>query len=271
MSNGGYTVLPTKPQTRATLQVDPLSARILLAGMPKAGKSTLLSQWAPQTTLILDTHRGTTLLDGEHFVQHVNDWATFEDTVDLIVGGNHPFKTIGLDLVDDIYTMADRYVAKRAGKATASLIEFGKGSKETDALFMSAVAKLLATPYGIWFLSHTDTEEVKDKRGNVTATRLIPRLDKRVRTYVEGVCQFIFLAEVNSGTRKLRTKPDAQFGAGSRVPLPSPMPMDARALYGAMGKGLNPKTPAAPAPDPVEPEPDPQPDGEGEPVQETLA
>jgi predicted GTPase len=33
----------------------------MLAGTPKVGKSTLAAAWAPDTTLIVDTHNGTKL------------------------------------------------------------------------------------------------------------------------------------------------------------------------------------------------------------------
>lgn len=226
--------LPTKPQTRESLQIDPLAARVLLAGMPKAGKTTLLSGWAPASTLIIDTHRGTTLLDGEHFVEHVSDWTEFEKVVDAIAAGDHEFKTIGLDLIDDLYKFADAHVAKAKGTVAAGLIEYGKGTAEAEGLFRRTVGKLFASTYGVWFLSHTDTE---DHQGVV---RYIPRLDKRVRTYVEGACQFIFLAETLGPKRKLHTAPSAKFLAGSRVPLPASMEMDARQLYAAMAAGLRP-------------------------------
>lgn len=229
----GLTVLPSQPQTRESLQIDPLTARVLLAGMPKVGKSTLLSEWAPKTTLIIDTHRGTTLLPGEHYVQHISTWQQFEETVDLVIAGRHNFQTVGIDLIDDVYKMADYYAAQKKGQVAAGLIEYGKGTAEAEGVFRQAVGRLLASPYGIWFISHTDTEE------NQGQTRYIPRLDKRVRTYVEGACQFILLAETLGPRRQLRTQPSARFQAGSRVPLPDPMPLDASGLYAAIRDGLN--------------------------------
>ena len=119
--------LPTKPQSRASLEINPLAARVMLAGLPKIGKSSLLAEWAPKTTLIIDTHRGTTLLEGEHFVQHVATWPEFEAVADEIASGGHPYKTIGIDLVDDVYKLADAHVAGKKNLVAAGLIEYGKG------------------------------------------------------------------------------------------------------------------------------------------------
>lgn len=233
MTGGGLTVLPTRPQTRESMRITPLEARVLLAGLPKVGKSTLLSEWAPKTTLLIDTHKGSTLLPGEHYVQHVECWQQFAETVDRICAGGHQFKTVGIDLIDDVYKMADRDAGmKHGGKVAAGLVEYGKGTAEAEGMFRSVIGKLLASQYGVWFLSHADTEEVQNQ------ARYVSKLDKRVRTYVEGACHYLLLAESFGPRTQLRTAPSARFQAGGRTPLPDPMPMDARQLYAEMAKGL---------------------------------
>lgn len=225
--------LPTKPQPR--VELDPRAARIMLGGFPKSGKSTLLSQWAPKETLIVDTQGGTTLLDGDHYVQPVSTWAEFVETVDAIVAGGHQYLTIGLDMIDDLWKFADQEVSKRRKVDAAGLVDYGKGITEQEALFRAQVGRLVAQPnLGIWFLTHVDQIEEENK------TRYVARLDKRVRSYVQGLCHFVFLAETLGPNRQLRTAPSAKFEAGGRVALPDPLALDARALYTAMHKGLNP-------------------------------
>lgn len=228
-------MLPTTMQSRRTLEVTPAQARVMLAGMPKSGKTTLLAGWKPATTLIIDTHKGTTLLDGEHFAQPVATWNEFVTTVDDIVKGDHPFETIGIDLVDDIWKFADLHAAEKSNVVAAGLVEYGKGIAEAEGLFRQQIGRLLATSYGVWFVSHTDTVEENKIQ------RYVPRLDKRVRTYIQGAVQFVFLAETLGTKRVLHTAPSQKFEAGSRVPLPEPMDLDARALWLAMDKGLNPE------------------------------
>lgn len=232
------------PDTKTTREGrDARDARILLSSPPKIGKTTLLSQWAPDTTLILDTHKGTALLDGEHYVAPVKTFADFESAVDQIVAGNHQFRTIGIDLVEDVWKMADRQAADTHGKVAAALVEYGKGVGEAEGLFRRAFDKLLATSYGLWFITHVDT--VQD--GN--DIQYVPRLDKRVKTYIEGATDFVLIGEGAGGRdRRLRTAPSPKFQAGSRVPLPDPMPLDARALYVEIAKGL-----AKPQPKPATP------------------
>ena len=72
-------------------------------------------------------------------------------------------------------------------------------------------------------------------------TRHVAKLDGKVVTFVQGACDFVFLAEKLGPRRLLHTEASAKFEAGSRVPLPEPMDLDARKLYAAMNAGLNPK------------------------------
>lgn len=206
----------------------------MLAGFPKTGKSTVLAQWAPKETLIIDTQGGTTLLDGDHYVVAVADWATFIEVVDAIVAGNHQYRTIGLDMIDDLWKFADQEVSRRRKVSAAGLVEYGKGITEQEALFRVQIGRLVAAPVGIWFLSHTD---LIDDQGS---SRYVARLDKRVRPYIQGLCHFVFLAETLGPKRQIRTAPSAKFEAGGRVLLPDPLPLDAREVYGAMFDALNP-------------------------------
>lgn len=224
------TVLPTAKQTREGKT--PLDVRVMLAGMPKAGKSTLAGAWAPDSTLIIDTQRGTTLLDGEHYVAHIANWSQFEDVVNELAAGGHEFKTVVLDLVDDLWTFADEHYAGKNAVLASATDDWQRSIKTAEGMFRSTVGKLLASPMGVWFVGHT-----RDKQDG-QVTRYIPKLDPRVLTYVQGACEVILLAETLGPRRVLHTQPSAKFEAGSRIPLPEPMDLDARKLYAAMAAGL---------------------------------
>lgn len=241
----------TLPQTKQTRQGrTPLDARVLLAGMPKSGKSTLAAGWAPNSTLIIDTQKGTTLLEGEHYVSHVANWYEFNQVVEDLVKPGHQFKTVVIDMIDDVWNFVDAACAG-SGKALATATEdYNRSAKQAEGTFRNIIGKLLATELGVWFVTHTKATETDD------GTRYVPRLDARVLTYVAGACEFILLAEALGAKRRLHTQPTTQFEAGSRVPLPDPLDLDARGLFDAMAKGLAPKDGERPAETlaPAEPE-----------------
>jgi energy-coupling factor transporter ATP-binding protein EcfA2 len=224
------TLLPDKPQTRA--QVTPAQTRVMLVGTPGSGKTTLAAAWAPKTTLLIDTQHGTDFLDGEHFVSHVHDWDSFTKVVQELTTTEHQYETIVIDLVDDIWKFADRKFAGKNAPLASATDDWQKSINTAEGMFRRELGALFASKFGVWLLSHA--REKQD--GNLT--RYSSELDKKVLTYVQGACQFILLAETLGTGRKLHTQPSAKFEAKSRVPLPEPMPLDARELYKAMNAGL---------------------------------
>ena len=229
--------LPAAKESRATHKITPLHARVMIAGMPGAGKSTLAAQWAPETTLLIDTQRGTTMLEGEHYVQHVRDWDGFVDTVDALIAGGHEFETVVIDMIDDVWRFADAAHAGRGRAFATATDDYNKAAKQAEGVFVHTIGRLTQTGLGIWFTSHVTEHQDGDM------VRYRSKLDKRVLTYVQGICQFVLLAETLGPRRLLHTQPSARFEAKTRVPLPEPMDLDARALYAAMNAGLNPKAP----------------------------
>lgn len=241
--------LPTRPQTRGDLGITPMNARIFLLSVPKVGKTTLAAAWAPKKTLFIDTQHGTDMLDGEHYVIHVADWTEFVQAITLAVKGNHGYETVVIDVIDDVWKMCDAHVAKSKGTVAAGLIDYGRGTAETEGLFRREIGSLLATNLGVWLVGHADLVDVNKVQ------KYVPVLDKRVRNYITGACQFIFYAERTGTKRILHTQPSERFEAGSRVTLPEPLAMDAKKLYGAIAAGLKATAPKSNGNAAVVPEP----------------
>jgi energy-coupling factor transporter ATP-binding protein EcfA2 len=246
--------LPAAAQTRATIKVAPDQARVMLVGTPGSGKTTLAAAWAPKTTLIIDTQGGTILLDGEHMVSHVHDWDSFVAVVKDLTTTQHQYRTVVIDMIDDIWKVADRAFAGKNAPLASATDDWQKSINTAEGMFRQQIGTLLGSPLGCWFLSHA--REKQD--GNIT--RFSSELHNKVLTYVQGATQFIFLAETTGPRRVLHTQPSARFEAKSRVPMPEPMELDARALWAAMDRGLNPakyakkngsKPSAVPAAEPV--------------------
>lgn len=228
------TPLPDTKQNRDTFPVTPERARVMLVGTPGAGKTTLAASWAPNSTLIIDTQGGTVLLDGEHYVSHIHDWPAFMAVVDELVAGGHKYKTVAIDLIDDIWNFADAHYAGKNAVLASATDDYQKAIRTAEGMFRQTVGKLLASDLGVWMIGHAREKQ----EGNLT--RYQAKLDARALTYVQGACQFIFLAETLGPRRALHTQPSARFEAKSRVPMPDPMDLDARALRDAMDRGLNP-------------------------------
>jgi hypothetical protein len=221
--------LPTAPQVR---KASPVDARVFLGGQPKVGKTTLASQWKPDSTLLLDCEGGTRMLEGDHFVLAIRTWQDFIEAVKLISAGDHPYQTIVIDTIDALVKLCDSHVAAGRRAVSAGAVEYGKGLSELEALIRRDVGQLLSLGYGVWMLGHTELQEVNKVQ------RMVPSVDKKVRGYVLGACDYILLAEALGTKRVLHTTPSERFEAGSRHPMPEPLDMDPRGLYAAMDAGL---------------------------------
>jgi hypothetical protein len=221
--------LPTTPQVR---KASPVDARVFLGGQPKVGKTTLASQWNPKRTLFLDCEGGTRMLDGEHFVQPIKVYQDFVEAVDALAKGEHEYDTVMVDTVDQLVKLCDHHVASGRGALAAGVVDYGKGLAELEALIRRDLGRLLSLGYGVWMLGHTELTEVNKVQ------RMIPTVDKRVRSYILGACDYVFLAEAAGSKRIIHTQPSERFEAGSRVPMPEPLEMDARKVWSAMAAGL---------------------------------
>lgn len=231
------------------LQVDS-PTRTYLAGrqMIPTHNTTLLGNWAPATTLIVDTHHGTELLEGEHYVAHVRDWPGFVGIVNDLVRTQHSFETVGLDVIGDLWRMADLHfgTTKDGLKTPASgTNDYGRSSAKARSAFEAEIGRLLAAPVGIWFIAHL--REKTDKEGQLVV--YAPDMDKAVHGYIMGAVDFVWLAEtLPNGRRVVHTQPTPHFEAGSRVPLPSPLPLDAGEIAKVMDQALNPQKYTQPEP-----------------------
>lgn len=236
-------MLPTEPQVRAGR--DPRSVNVLLAGLPKVGKTTMLANWSPTRTLIIDTQGGSLFLPGEHYVAHVETWDGFVALVDDLLQTEHDYLTVGIDLVDDIWRFCDEAHAGKGQVLASATDDYQRALKTARGVFMLQVGRLLRSNLGVWFLSHA-----AERRDGELVRYESTIADKDVRKYINGACDCIFLAEKLGPNRVLHTAPSARFEAGTRdIPLPEPMPMDAPALFEAMRAHLSPAKTKTPKPE----------------------
>jgi hypothetical protein len=240
------TITPALPTAkRKRVGFDPRAARVVLAGEAGVGKTSLAAHWPPDSTLIIDTHGGTDLLDGEHYIAKVSTFQRFTQVVDELLSTENPYKTVVIDLIEDVWTFAKREIAQANDVEVVTLIGYNKGVDQAEERFRKQIDRLVASHLGIWFLTHTDTRHDEQSK----QIKYVPELDKRVRPYVMGLAQFVWLAEAHSPThRVLHTQPSVKFGCKSRVKLTDPMPLSedettAKRIYTEMAGAVRPPDP----------------------------
>ena len=101
-------MLPTK---KTPPKLNPADLTVLLYGKPKLGKSTMCSQ--AEDAIFLATEPGLNHLDV--YQAPITSWQQLLDAAAEIAKGDHPFRTLVLDTVDNAYRFCHEHVCSKNG------------------------------------------------------------------------------------------------------------------------------------------------------------
>ena len=198
----------------------------LLYGLPKIGKSTLLSN-APGA-LFLATEPGLNSL--EVFQQPIASWPEFNNAVCDILDGGHDFRSIIVDTVDNALKFCSDHICEQWKIKHPSDLAMGKGWSLVTNEFMRVINQLALGGYGVYLISHAKTEEVKTRTGSYTRT--IPTLTGKSGESIIGLVDIVLFMDADEVQGEdgvittqtvLRTKPSQYHVAGDRSKrLPDP-------------------------------------------------
>jgi len=215
---------PTKPKT------DLSDFNFIIYGPPKIGKTTLASDFPG--AVFLATEDGQNAL--ECYRVPVDSWPGFLDACSELMAGKHPFKTIVVDTVDNLWGLCQRFICEKRGIEHESELAYGLGSELIRAEFFRALTKLSMLPYGLVLISHAVSREVTTRTGKYD--RVIPSFKQREQGRLLGSADFILYCSFNvvadedgqpQSHRVIRTKTSEAYIAGDRTGrLPDPLPLD---------------------------------------------
>jgi hypothetical protein len=241
--------LPTakKPATAAI-------GKVLIYGAPKSGKSTLLTQTYPDTTIAVDTEGSLVGLEAYVWLDRVlRTWDEFRALGPTLRSTpDHPFDTVGIDTVDVLAQMcSDSVLQNLAGHTRyvhASDFEYGKGWDAVKREFALRVAAVCQVVPNVIFISHADERTKKDRTGLEIETVRSALAPKGVREWLEGFVDHVLYYEVvktpDGDVHQLRTKISENYLAGGRTPpgraaLPDPIVLpDAETSGAALREAL---------------------------------
>lgn len=224
-----------KEKTKPVTELGHLS--ILIHGRPKAGKSTLASKFPG--TLFLATEPGLNHL--EVYQIAITKWEQLLEACAELAAGNHSFKTVVIDTVDNAYKFCAEYICAKHKIQHESDLGYGKGYAFITAEFHRVLLKLAQLPYGLVLISHSEDKEIETRTGRIVRT--VPTLPNKASKIVLGLVDiigFIDLEEYQdeegkkSYRRVLRTKPNLTYEAGDRTGrLPECINLDYESLVSA--------------------------------------
>jgi hypothetical protein len=216
---------------------------ILLYGQPKIGKSTFCAQ--ADGALFLATEPGLSHL--EVFQIPITSWSDFLEACQLIHKGEHEFRTVVVDTIDNLYKFCREHILKKYNMQHESDEGFGKGWELVNGEFHRRLVALSLLPYGLMMVSHAQEKEVKTRTGK--AVKIAPTLPNSAQKIVNGTADYILYAEIEevlsedneqivSYQRVIRTKPSTIYEAGVKLELgqdiPDTLPLDYQAFTDAL-------------------------------------
>ncbi len=153
-------------------------------GQSMSGKTYLARQFP--SPVILNTDGNAKKVNTPSV--EIYDFETFMKVIEEIEDGKHEFKTIIIDLVDDIKTMLEKYVCEVESKKdkkmyeTLSDIGYGKGFSHAKMIWQRLMLRLNQLSYNVIFISHI----VELTEDNQTIQR--PSLEQKYYNMCMGRC-----------------------------------------------------------------------------------
>ncbi|HEY3416411.1 MAG TPA: ATP-binding protein [Armatimonadota bacterium] len=218
------------PSAKTPPKQDLADLSVLVYGRPKSGKSSFCSH--ADGALFLATEAGLNHL--ETYQVPISSWDELLDACAEIAAGNHPFRTIILDTVDNAYRYCSDYVCRKHHVDHESDLSYGKGYSLVSNEFTRVLTKLSLLPHGFYLVSHAQDVEIETRSGK--HLRTVPTLPEKARKVVLGLVDMILFVDFEPYVdaqgetqfrRVIRTKPTNTYEAGDRTGrLPDTLPLD---------------------------------------------
>jgi hypothetical protein len=151
----------------------------MIMGLPGSGKSTLASGFE-ECLFLVTSEKEVGSLQVPYIL--IDSWEKTLTVTDELLNNRQKYaqyKFIVIDFVDAIWTMCAIAVCEKLGVAHQTDAQWGKGSDTLDNYFKKWLTALIASSYGVIFISHVVQKDVVSPGGMITKT--ICSLPQRAR------------------------------------------------------------------------------------------
>ncbi|MBI4910952.1 MAG: ATP-binding protein [Acidobacteria bacterium] len=210
------------PTAKTQPKPDLADLTVLVYGQTKIGKSTFCSQ--SEAALFLATEPGLNALDV--YQVPVQSWEELRAACGEIEKGDHPFRTVIIDTIDNAYKFCTDFIIKKHKIEHESDLGYGKGYALVNNEFQRVLTKLAFLPYGLFLISHAKEVEIETRTEKYT--RVVPTLPDKARKIVLGMVDMVLYSDLDviegeeedteeTFRRVIRTKPSRYHEAGDRT------------------------------------------------------
>ena len=200
---------------------------VWLYGSPFTGKTTFANKFPDP--LMLNTDGNIKFVDAPYIgikdkievtgrmTKKTFAWEIFKDVVSELEKKNNDFKTIVVDLLEDLYEYCRLYMYDQLGITHESDESFSAWDKVRTE-FLSTLKRLMALDYeNIILISHEDTTKDITKKGGDKLTSIKPNLPDKVATKVAGMVDIVARIVADGNVRTLSFKTNEVIFGGGRL------------------------------------------------------
>lgn len=200
---------------------------IWLYGVPFSGKTTFANAFPDP--LMLNTDGNIKFVDAPYIAirddvkvegrmtKKTLAWAVFKDVVAELEKKQNTFKTIVVDLLEDLYEHCRLYMYQEMGISHESDDSFRAWDKVRTE-FLSTIKRLMNLDYeNIILISHEDSTKDITKKGGDKLTSIKPNIQDKVANKVAGMVDIVARIVADGDTRTLSFKSNEVIFGGGRL------------------------------------------------------
>ena len=215
---------------------------IWIYGVPFCGKTTFANAFP--TPLMLNTDGNIKFVDAPYIrikdevkvegrmTKKTLAWQVFKDVIDELEKKENDFKTIVVDLVEDLYEYCRLYMYDQMGIKHESDDSF-KAWDMVRGEFLNTLKRLMALDYeNIILISHEDTSKDITKKGGDKITAIKPNMQDKVALKVAGMVDIVARIVADGDVRTFNFKSnEVIFGGGRLKTDAKDIPLNVNALF----------------------------------------
>lgn len=204
------------PTTKSQKETSLNKQVMLIYGRAGLGKSTLCSYF--DGAIFFATEPLNSL---EVFKENINSWEKFLEKCGEMAQGNHQFKTIIIDTIDNLIFYCTDYICRENKVDHPGDLPNGKGWTLVTNELNRALSKLYSLGYGVVLVGHVKLEEMETKTKKYT--RFTINAGGQNRFVILNRMEIVLFmdSEIKDGAEcgVIRTKPSLYWEAKDKIKL----------------------------------------------------
>lgn len=223
--------------------IEAVEKRVLwIYGVPFCGKTTFANNFPDP--LMLNTDGNIKFVDAPYIrikdevrvegrqTKRTLAWDVFKDTISELEKKENTFRTIVVDLLEDLYEHCRLYMYQQMGITHESDDSFRAWDKVRGE-FLNTLKRLMNLDYeNIILISHEDTSKDIARKGGDKITAIKPNLQEKVANKVAGMVDVVARIVADGETRTFSFKSNEVIFGGGRLRVNAKdIPLDVKALF----------------------------------------